>query len=317
MDISYRIEEKMKLGLLTAPLPNLSLLDIASWAASEGFEALEVCCWPESAGATRRYAGITHIVVDGLTQGSADEIVGELRDRKIEMSALGYYPNNLHPDLEDRKLVNDHTKKVIKAAGAMGVPVVSTFIGADATKTQSENWQEALKVWPDIVKYAEDNNVKIAIENCPMIFSRDEWPGGHNLAYSPKIWREMFATFGPTVGLNLDPSHLLWQMIDIERVIREFGSRIYHTHVKDMEIDQEGLYENGVMSGGIGWQRPRLPGYGDVNWAKFVSTLSQVGYDSVLCIEHEDRRFEGSDDLVKEGFLIARNQISALLPRSR
>lgn len=304
----------MKLGLLTAPLPNVPLLEIADWASKQGFEMLEVCCWPVNEGANRRYAGITHIDVDGLTKGQGQEIVGQLKERNITMSALGYYPNNLHPDPAHRKSVNEHTKKVIRAAALMGVPVVSTFIGADASKTQDENWDEAQKVWPDIVKYAAERDIKIAIENCPMIFTKDEWPSGHNLAYSPRIWREMFDTFGKTVGLNLDPSHLVWQMIDIERVIREFGTRIYHTHVKDMEIDREGLYNNGIMSAGIGWQRPRLPGYGEINWAKFVSTLSQVGYDGVLCIEHEDRRFEGSDELVKEGFLIARNQIAPLLP---
>lgn len=304
----------MKLGLLTAPLPNVPLLEIADWASKQGFEMLEVCCWPVSEGANRRYAGITHIDVDGLTKGQGQEIVGQLKERNITMSALGYYPNNLHPDPAHRKSVNEHTKKVIRAAALMGVPVVSTFIGGDASKTQDENWDDAQKVWPDIVKYAAERDIKIAIENCPMIFTKDEWPSGHNVAYSPRIWREMFDTFGKTVGLNLDPSHLVWQMIDIERVIREFGSRIYHTHVKDMEIDREGLYNNGIMSAGIGWQRPRLPGYGEINWAKFVSTLSQVGYDGVLCIEHEDRRFEGSDELVKEGFLIARNQIAPLLP---
>jgi sugar phosphate isomerase/epimerase len=306
----------MKLGLLTAPLPDVPLFEIADWASAQGFEQLEVCCWPVTAGANRRYAGTTHIDVDNLSSGQADEIVGELSKRKITMSALGYYPNNLHPDEAHRVSVNEHTMKVIRAAGLMGVPVVSTFIGADASKTQAENWEQAQKIWPNIVKFAEDNNVRIAIENCPMIFSKDEWPSGHNLAYSPKIWREIFAKFGTTVGLNLDPSHLLWQMIDIERVIREFGSRIYHTHVKDMEIDRDGLYENGIMSGGIGWQRPRLPGYGEINWSKFVATLSQVGYDGVLCIEHEDRRFEGSDELVKQGFLIARNQIAPLLPKT-
>jgi sugar phosphate isomerase/epimerase len=309
-----RYGENMKLGLLTAPLPKLSLFEIADWASAQGFEQLEVCCWPVSVEVNRRYAGITHIDVDNFTQSKADEIVGELKNRKITMSALGYYPNNLHPDEAHRILVNEHTKKTIRAAGMMAVPVISTFIGADSGKTQEENWVDAQKIWPDIVKYAEDNNVKIAIENCPMIFSKDEWPSGHNVAYSPKIWREMFAKFGPTVGLNLDPSHLVWQMIDIERVIREFGPRIYHTHVKDMEIDREGLYENGVMSGGIGWQRPRLPGYGEIDWSMFVATLSQVGYQGVLCVEHEDRRFEGSDELVKEGFLIARNQIAPLLP---
>lgn len=305
----------MKLGLLTAPLPSVDLYDIADWASAQSFEMLEVCCWPKTAGANRRYAGITHIDVNEITQGQCDEIVGELKNRKIEMSALGYYPNNLHPDLNHREQVNEHTKKVIRAAGMMGIPVISTFIGADASKSQDENWIEAQKVWPAIVEYARENNVKIAIENCPMIFSKDEWPAGHNVAYSPRIWREMFDKFGETVGLNLDPSHLIWQMIDIDRVIREFGSRIYHTHVKDMEIDREGLYNNGIMSAGIGWQRPRLPGYGEVNWAKFVAGLSQVGYDYVLCIEHEDRRFEGTDQLVKEGFLIARNQISVLLPK--
>ena len=304
----------MKLGLLTAPLPNVPLMEIARWAHEQRFESLEVCCWPKSADTNRRYAGITHIGVEDISADQGVQIVGELASHDITMSALGYYPNNLHPDPKHREAVNEHTKKVIRAAGLMNVPVISTFIGADASKTQAQNWEEAQKVWPDIVKCAADNNVRIAIENCPMIFSKDEWPSGHNLAYSPKIWREMFALFGPTVGLNLDPSHLVWQMIDIERVIREFGSRIYHTHVKDMEIDREGLYENGIMSAGIGWQRPRLPGYGEVNWARFVSTLSQVGYDGVLCIEHEDRRFEGSDELVKQGFMIARNQIAPLLP---
>ena len=304
----------MKLGLLTAPLPDVPLLEIADWASAQGFEELEVCTWPVSAETNRRYAGITHIDVDGLSKDKGDEIVGELERRNITMSALGYYPNNLHPDPAHRQQVNDHTKKVIKAAGIMGVPVVSTFIGANASKSQDDNWQDALKVWPDIVKYAADNNVRIAIEHCPMIFSKDEWPSGHNVAYSPRIWREMFDAFGPTVGLTLDPSHLIWQMIDMDRVIREFGSRIYHTHVKDMEIDREGLYNNGILSAGIGWQRPRLPGYGEVNWAKFVSGLSQIGYDGVLCIEHEDRRYEGTNELVKQGFLIARNQIAALLP---
>lgn len=181
----------MKLGLLTAPLPSVDLYDIADWASAQSFEMLEVCCWPKTAGANRRYAGITHIDVNEITQGQCDEIVGELKNRKIEMSALGYYPNNLHPDLNHREQVNEHTKKVIRAAGMMGIPVISTFIGADASKSQDENWIEAQKVWPAIVEYARDNNVKIAIENCPMIFSKDEWPAGHNVAYSPRIWRDV------------------------------------------------------------------------------------------------------------------------------
>jgi sugar phosphate isomerase/epimerase len=192
----------------------------------------------------------------------------------------------------------------------MGVPVVNTFIGADGAKTQAENWEHAKTVWPDIVAHATAGGVKIAIENCPMIFSLDEWPSGHNVAHTPNIWRQMFEEFGPTVGMNLDPSHLVWQMIDIERVIAEFGDRIYHVHAKDLEIDEDGLYEHGILSAGIGWQVPRLPGLGDVDWPRFMSALHRAGYQGDITIEHEDRQFEASDDLIKRGFLLARDVLS-------
>jgi sugar phosphate isomerase/epimerase len=300
----------MKLGLLTAPFPETPLEDVADWAAANGFETLEVCCWPQDEGAARRYAGICHINVDGISEAQAQEIVADLEERGVGISGLGYYPNPLHPDPDHRAMVQGHIKKVITAASYMGVDVVNTFIGADAHKTQMENWEDAKPVWQPIVDHATDSGVKIAIENCPMIFSNDEWPGGHNLAYSPAMWRTMFEEFGPTVGLNLDPSHLVWQMIDIPRAIDEFGERIYHIHAKDLEIDREGLYEHGIMSSGIGWQVPRMPGLGDVDWAAFFSALYRVGYNDVICIEHEDRRFEGSDELVKRGFLLARDLLA-------
>ena len=300
----------MKLGLLTAPFPETPLEDVADWAAANGFASLEVCCWPKSEGAARRYAGVCHINVDGLSASRAEDIVGELRERGVDISGLGYYPNPLHPDAEHREMVQTHLRKVITAASLMGVPVVNTFIGADATKTQADNWEDAKKVWPEIVAHAADSGVRIAIENCPMIFSHDEWPSGHNLAYSPRMWREMFAEFGDTVGLNLDPSHLVWQMIDITAVIDEFGDRIYHIHAKDLEIDWEGLYDNGILSLGMGWQIPRLPGLGDVDWPAFFSALYRVGYDRVICVEHEDRKWEGTDELVKRGFLLARNVLA-------
>jgi sugar phosphate isomerase/epimerase len=189
----------------------------------------------------------------------------------------------------------------------MGVPVVNTFIGADQSKSQDENWDEATRVWPEIISAAADNGVKIAIENCPMIFSNDEWPAGHNLAYNPKIWRRMFEEFGETIGLNFDPSHLVWLMIDIESAIEEFGSRFYHFQAKDVMIDYEGLYDNGTLSSGIGWQIPRLPGLGHVDWAVVFSALYRSGYDGPIIIEHEDRDFEADDDLIKRGFLIARD----------
>jgi len=207
-------------------------------------------------------------------------------------------------------MVIDHMKKVIVAAGKMSVPVFNTFIGADSTKTQDENWEEATRVWPEIISTAEDNGVRIAIENCPMIFSKDEWPSGHNLAYNPRIWRRMFEEFGEAIGLNFDPSHLIWLMIDIESAIMEFGHRFYHFQAKDVMIDYEGLYENGSLSSGIGWQIPRLPGLGDVDWARVFSALYRVGYDESIIIEHEDRDFEKTDELVKRGFLIARDVLA-------
>jgi sugar phosphate isomerase/epimerase len=298
------------MGLLTAPFPATPLEEVADWSAANGFSMLEVCCWPSEEGATRRYGGVCHVDVDGLSDDRAKAIVANLAQRGIEISGLGYYPNPLHPDEGQRRAVGEHLRKVITAASKMGVPVVNTFIGGDPAKTQGENWENAKPIWKPLVDHATDSGVKIAIENCPMIFSSDAWPSGKNLAYSPAMWRTMFESFGETVGLNLDPSHLVWQMIDIKSVIYEFGERIYHVHAKDLEIDAEGLYENGVLSLGMGWQIPRLPGFGDIDWAEFFGALYRVGYDYVCCIEHEDRGFEGSDELVKRGFLIARDVLS-------
>ena len=300
----------MKLGLLTAPFPSTPLADVADWTAANGFTTIEIAAWPASSGDTRRYAGTSHIDVDGLSEAGASEIVESMTERGLEISGLGYYPNPLHPDREHREMVIGHLKKVIAAASKMKVPVVNTFMGADSAKTQDENWEEATKVWPDIISWAGDHGVRVAIENCPMIFSKDEWPSGHNLAYNPKIWRRMFEEFGETIGLNFDPSHLVWLMIDIEGAIEEFGERFYHFQAKDVMIDHSGLYENGTLSSGIGWQVPRLPGLGDVPWDRVFSALYRVGYDGPIIIEHEDRDFEETDELVKRGFLLARDVLN-------
>ena len=189
----------------------------------------------------------------------------------------------------------------------MGIPLVNTFMGGDAAKTQDENWEDALRIWPDIVKHAQDNGVKLTIENCPMIFGRDQWPAGHNIAYNPYIWRRIIEQWGGTVGLNYDPSHLVWLMIDQERFIGEFGPHILHYQAKDVLIDRNGLYERGTLSGGIGWQIPRLPGLGEAPWSKIFAALYRAGFEGDCIIEHEDRDFEGTDELVKRGFLLARN----------
>jgi sugar phosphate isomerase/epimerase len=301
----------MKLGLLTAAFPRLSLEKTAAWASENGYEMLEVACWPAGGGERRRYAGVAHIDVERLDPGRVRDVL----DRHgLEISSLAYYPNNLHPDAGERRAANTHLRKVIDAASALGVPTVGTFVGRDKTKNVPDNLREFRKVWPRLVDHAERRGVSIAIENCPMIFSWDEWPGGTNLASTPAVWDELF-TIVPSerFGLNLDPSHLVWLRIDHERVVRDYAARILHVHAKDMEVDRDGLYRNGVVSLGMGWQIPRLPGLGEVRWDRFLSQLYKVGYDGVVSVEHEDRAFEGSLELVQRGFLIARDALRPYL----
>lgn len=301
----------MKLGLLTAAFDELSLDEVADWASANGFSALEVACWPRGEGAARRYAGVSHIDVENLDVAA---VQATFERTGLEISALAYYPNNLDPDLQARAAANEHLKKVIDAAAALGVRTVGTFAGNDRRRPLPENLETFAAVWPPLVAYARERGVRIAIENCPMIFSYDEWPGGNNLAYAPAIWRRMFEIVpDDNFGLNLDPSHLIWQMIDVERAVHEFGDRIFHAHGKDLEVRPDGLYEQGVMSAGIGWQVPRLCGLGQVDWGRFVGALYAVGYDEVISVEHEDRRFEGSLELVQRGFLIARNTLAPLI----
>jgi sugar phosphate isomerase/epimerase len=299
----------MKLGLFTAAFPGKSLEEISLWAAGNGFEALEIACWPVGK-ADRRYAGVTTIDVTDFSAENARQALDVLKKNNLIISSLGYYPNPLHPDSEHRQLVIEHLKKVISAAEMLEVPIVGTFVGKDKDKTIAQNLEDFTKIWPPIVKFARQHGVKIAIENCPMIFSNDEWPGGNNLANTPAIWRKMWEIIpDDNFGLNLDPSHLVWQMIDYVRVVQDFQDRIFHVHAKDLQIDHDGLYQNGVLSLGMGWQVPRLPGLGDVRWDRFISALYRIGYDYVISIEHEDRAFEKTEELVKRGFLIARDAI--------
>jgi sugar phosphate isomerase/epimerase len=297
----------LRLGLLTAPFPATPLDDVADWTAANGFESIEIACWPPSGGDARRYAGTSHIDVTTLTKAAADEIVGKMSERGLVVSGLGYYPNPLNPDAAHRDMVIGHLKKVIEAADLMNVGLVNTFIGGDDAKNLDDNWQDALRIWPDIVSFANDHGRKITLENCPMLFSFDEWPGGHNIATTPRMWRRILEQWGGSIGLNFDPSHLILQMIDVPRFIREFGPHILHVQAKDLWIDREGLYENGVFAMGIGWQVPRLPGLGDVEWDALFGALWRTGYDGDVIIEHEDRDFEKTDDLVKRGFLLARD----------
>lgn len=280
----------MELGFVSAILADLPLEEVLAFAADEGFAYVEVMCWPPGK-ADRRYAGVTHLDVTTFGPEQAEHVKDLVRIHGVKLSGLGYYPNPLDPDPAVRATIGDHLKRVIRAAPLVGVDVVNTFIGRDPKKSVAENFALVDEVWPGIVAEAERANVRLGIEHCPMLFSDDEWPGGKNLPVSPDLWRRLFDRFpGGRVGLNFDPSHLVWQFIDVARAVREFGPHLVHVHAKDERIDRERLHQVGVM--GLGWHQPKLPGLGDVNWGEFFAALTDSGYRGPVCIEVEDRAYE-------------------------
>lgn len=283
----------MKLGFVSAILPDLSLEEVVSFAASEGFSCVELMCWPKG-GAERRYAGVTHVDVDGFDRAAADAVQATMQQAGVEISGLGYYPNPLAPDPEEANTYIEHIKKVIRAAPLLGVEVVNTFIGRDWTRSVEDNWPRFQEVWVPLVRFAEDHGVRIGIENCPMLFTDDEWPGGKNLAHSPAVWRRMFEQIpSSNFGLNFDPSHLVWQQMDEVRPVYEFGEKIFHVHAKDAKVQRDRLHDVGILATPLKWHTPKLPGLGDVAWGKLFSALTDVGYQGPVCIEVEDRAFEG------------------------
>jgi sugar phosphate isomerase/epimerase len=284
----------MKLGFVSAILPDLPLAEVLQFAAAEGFSCVELMCWPKGK-AERRYAGVTHIDVDGLGAAEAAQVQELLASTSVSISGLGYYPNPLAPDRDEASVYIDHIKKVILAAEHLDVEVVNTFIGRDWTRSVDENWPRFTEVWPALVSFAEDHGIRIGIENCPMLFTQDEWPGGKNLAYCPAVWRRMFEDIpSEHFGLNYDPSHLVWQQMDYVKPLREFAGRIFHVHAKDARVDQQRLDDVGILATPLSYHTPKLPGLGDVDWGRFFSVLSDVGYNGPVCIEAEDRAYESS-----------------------
>jgi sugar phosphate isomerase/epimerase len=282
----------MRLGYVTAILPDWTLEQHMQFAAQNGFDSLEVMCWPVGK-AERRYAGVTHIDVNNFGNADAERVKSLMRQYNISISSLGYYPNPLTPVVEERQTYIEHIKKVIVASALIGINIMTTFVGRDPAKAIEDQWDDFEAVWKPLIAFAEAQGVRIGIENCPMLFSLDEWPGGKNLAISPEVWRRMFDSIpSDQWGLNFDPSHLIWQHIDYVRCIREFGSRFVHVHAKDTKIDTDLIYQRGIM--GVKWHRPKLPGLGDVQWGAFFSALNDIGYKGDVAIEVEDKAYEGS-----------------------
>lgn len=282
----------MKLGFVSAILADYSFEEVIDIASELGYRCVEMACWPKGKS-ERRYAGVSHIDVTNMTNESVDYIKDYCGNKKVEISSLAFYPNTIGNDMEMREKNISHLYKVIDASYKLGINMVTTFIGRDQFKTVEDNIELFKEVWPPIVEYAEEKGVKIAIENCPMLFGMDQWPGGQNLFTSPKIWRKLFEIIpNKNFGINIDPSHFVWQMMDYISPIYEFKDRIFHVHFKDIKLHPEKLKEVGTMSYPLDYMTPKLPGLGDVDWGAYVSALTDIGYDGYACVEIEDKSFE-------------------------
>ncbi|MBO8436938.1 MAG: TIM barrel protein [Spirochaetes bacterium] len=290
----------MTFGLLTAILEEWNYKEMIDTVSEIGYECVEVACWPKGKG-ERRYAGTSHIDTENLDKAAADEILSYASAHNVKISSLAYYPNTLDPDLEKRKGNIAHLHSLIDASALLGVGMVSTFIGRDQSKTVGENLKTVKEVWPEILDHAKEKGVKIAIENCPMLFGPDEWPGGKNLFYSPDIWREVFDVLPyDNLGINFDPSHFVWQQLDYIKALYDFKEKMFHIHFKDIKLKKDKLGEAGVLAYPLSYMTPKLPGLGDVDWGAFISALTDIGYNGYAVAEIEDKAYEGSrEDIIR------------------
>lgn len=303
----------LKLGFVSAILADNSFEEVITFASENRFSCVEIMCWPVGK-AERRYAGVTHIDVDTLDEAKVQKIKAILARNNVFISGLGYYPNPLDPDVQQGEVYIEHIKKVIKAAAKLDIGVVNTFIGRDQTKNVADNLKLFAQRWPAIIRTAEEHNIRIGIENCPMLFTNDEWPGGKNLATTPAIWDRMFELIpSPALGLNYDPSHLVWQMMDPIRPIYDYKDKLFHIHLKDVKVYRDKLDRVGIMAYPLEYHSPKIPGLGDVNWRDFFSALTSVKYRGPVCIEVEDKAFEGSKEDVISAILTSRNYLSQFL----
>lgn len=301
----------MKLGFVSAILDTYSFEEMMDFASEKGFECVEVACWPQGK-AERRYAGVSHIDVEKVLANDeyANHILKYAKEKGVQISSLAYYPNTMDGDLKKRTVAISHLKNLIKASAKLGINMVTTFIGRDQSKTVEANLELVKEIWPSIIELAENEGVKVAIENCPMLFGIEQWPGGQNLMTTPKIWRKVFEILpSENLGINYDPSHFVWQMIDYIKPIYEFKDKIFHVHYKDIKVYKERLDEVGIMAYPLDFMSPKLPGLGDVNWGKYVSALTDIGYDGCTCIEIEDKAFEGTKEKVEKSLLLAQKYL--------
>jgi sugar phosphate isomerase/epimerase len=174
-----------------------------------------------------------------------------------------------------------------------------------------------LETWKPLIEHAESVGVYVGIENCPMLFTEDEWPGGKNIATSPQIWRRLFSDVGSDyLGLNYDPSHMIWQQMDYLQPMHDFKDRMFHVHAKDVRLDQDKLDDVGILAHPNQYHIPKLPGMGDVDWGKFFSILTDTGYQGAVCVEVEDRAYEGSLNERKAALIQSHTFLRNFVPKA-
>ncbi len=296
----------MNIGILTNCLRQRTLPEIIAWAGANGFSALELAAWPHDPNKVDPSLDVVN-----FDQARADELNALARQHNITFTCLTFCENTLDRDPAKREAIVEHLYRMMDAAQMLGVATVCTFIGRDETKTQAQNFDEMVRVFTPLLKYAAARNLRIAIENCPMPGWQFEGLPG-NLAYAPLLWDEMFARLPHTnFGLNLDPSHLVWLGVNYYDIVPKYASRIFHSHAKDTEIyADKRAYDSILNSGWNTWWQYRLPGKGEIDWKRWANVLRANGYDGVLSIEHEDPEYEHTEELVKEGLLIGKKNLT-------
>ncbi|WP_099221694.1 sugar phosphate isomerase/epimerase family protein [Listeria costaricensis] len=301
----------MKLGFLSNGLVG-TLEEKMAFARAAGFKAIEVACWPVGA------AKGADLDVTNFSPGYWRRLSEELG---VEMTALAYYDNMLHPDLTTRAANQAHLLKVIDAAALLDIPLVGTYIGKNPFVSIQENFALFEEIFHKIVHYAKRKNVKIMIENCPMTsWSPDGLP--MTISYTPELWEEMFRRIDDTnFGLNFDPSHLVWQQIDYLACIARFSDRIMHVHAKDLQVNRSlvataGIYGQKLHRAdyrNLGWYTPKIPGRGEIDWPAVLSLLKQLDYCGMISVEYGDDLLSGSAEKVKQGMRYVHNYLAPMI----
>ncbi|HEU5090343.1 MAG TPA: sugar phosphate isomerase/epimerase [Roseiflexaceae bacterium] len=268
----------MHVGILTAPVRKRPLEELIPWAASIGAQALEI---DVNSGSSLDVATVSDAQVDELKQ--------LLADNKMRISSLACYQQVVGFGEERTNSAKQYVEQAIDLASRLGVDTVCTLAGfPNPGKSKSKTIKEDLPaVMEPLLEKAAAKGVRLALEN---------WYAT-NIQHLEQ-WQDVFTALPhENFGMNFDPSHLDWQGIDVIAAVKEFQSRIFHVHAKDVSVDLARLTRVGYN--GDGWWRYTLPGYGRIRWGDFISALRGVGYDGVLSIEHEDSSFPAEEGFEK------------------